>query len=98
MLEKLTVTDFEPHVGTVFPIQLQEGDPLQTKLISVKKLGEAPKPEARQAFSLLFQGPREPLLHQQIYPVEHPTAGKLDIFLVPVGEEKDGLLYEAIFT
>src|SRR5260370_14651688 len=35
-------------------------------------------------FTLLFRGPLQPLLPQQIYPVEHDRLGRFDLFIVPV--------------
>jgi hypothetical protein len=49
-------------------------------------------------FSLLFRGPRQPLLAQQIYPVEHDRLGRFDLFIVPVKRDAQGLYYEAVFN
>ncbi len=49
-------------------------------------------------FSLLFRGPREPQLPQQIYPVEHDRLGRFDLFIVPVKRDANGLYYEAVFN
>ena len=67
-----------------------------------------PRQFDRLAFSLLWRGPREPLLAQGIYtlaaPAESEALGRLDLFLVPLGPdggsagEDQGLLYEAVFT
>ena len=35
---------------------------------------------------------------QRIYQVEHDAMGAYEIFLVPVGKDATGVLYEAIFT
>jgi hypothetical protein len=49
------------------------------------------------AFSLLFTAPSGPWLPQAIYPVQHPTLGTMEIFLVPVGPESGGNGYQAVF-
>jgi len=35
-------------------------------------------------FSVVFEGPESPVLDQGTYTVEHPEAGKGELFLVPV--------------
>jgi hypothetical protein len=38
------------------------------------------------------------VLPQRIYRLEHEQMGPLELFIVPVGPDGDGLGYEAIFT
>lgn len=52
----------------------------------------------RRAFSVTFRGPREPVLEQRIYSLEHPDLGRQELFLVPVHEDDEGRYYEAVFT
>src|SRR5208337_1671335 len=104
MLDQLTVTDFVAHVNTSFRVLLESGDVLDLELIEAKTIGENPRPVSpgirQHAFSLIFRGPRDRLLPQRIYPVEHPALGVLEIFLVPLGPEGDsqGLHYQAVFN
>ena len=49
-------------------------------------------------FSLQFRGPLQPLLPQQIYPVEHDRLGRFDLFIVPIRRDAHGLYYEAVFN
>ena len=49
-------------------------------------------------FSLLFRGPHQPLLPQQIYPVEHDALGRFDLFIVPIQRDAHGLRYQAVFN
>jgi hypothetical protein len=51
-----------------------------------------------ESFSLLFQGPAEPFLPQAIYPLEHAQLGAFALFLVPVGKNAAGFLYEAVLN
>jgi len=50
-----------------------------------------------QAFTLLFSGPL-PALPQDIYTLDAPAHGELDLFLVPVAREGDAIHYQAIFN
>jgi hypothetical protein len=47
---------------------------------------------------LLFRGPRTPVLPQRIYRLEHAVMGPLEIFLVPIGPDAEGMRYQAVFT
>ncbi len=104
MLDQLTVTDFDAHVNSSFRVLLGSGDALDLELIEAKTIGESRRPDSpgirQHAFSLVFRGPRDRLLPQRIYPVEHPTLGVLEIFLVPLGPEgnSQGLHYQAVFN
>jgi hypothetical protein len=89
----MTAADFAPHIGTTFTIAGE----VEATLENVQER-EADPSAPRQPFNLLFRGPREPLLPQQTYRVEHDRLGTLEIFLVPVGSSDAGTLYEAVFN
>jgi hypothetical protein len=46
----------------------------------------------------VFRAPLAAVAVQRIYPLDHETLGSLELFLVPIGPDERGLLYEAIFT
>ena len=52
----------------------------------------------RRQFSLLFRGPVDPFLSQGTYRLDHAELGALDIFLVPIGPDAEGMRYEAVFA
>ena len=64
----------------------------------VEVTDKTPAGFAGTQFSLLFRGPLDVLLPQRIYPLDHPEMGRLDLFLVPVAQKKDGYRYEAFFN
>ena len=102
-LDKLRAQDMQPHLQSSFFISMEAGgreagEPLELKLIRV----EGPSERAgggERPFSLFWLGPRDPILPQRIYPLQHPHAeiGTLEIFLVPVGRDASGTLYQAVF-
>jgi hypothetical protein len=49
-------------------------------------------------FAIVFLGPPSPILPQRIYRFEHDGIGAIEIFIVPIGRDDDGVRYEAIFT
>ena len=100
MLEKLTIDSFTPHVGSSFHLEAEGLQSMELTLESVDPVGQEPKPdEQRQRpFSLLFLGPLEPTLPQQMVPLRHAVMGGLDLFLVPLGPNEKGMIYEAVFN
>ena len=99
MLETFTVATFVPHLGEPFHIRLDAPDPLEVVLIEATELGGGgARPGRRTPFSIVFRGPRAPLLPQRIYRIEHDAIGTFDLFLVPIGPDPEGLRYEAVFT
>lgn len=93
----LTKEHFAPHVGEEFRLRTDTGIVALT-LRSVDGTGRRWDADGREAFSILFGGPREAMLPQAIYRLEHDSLDQLDIFLVPVGPDEAGQRYEAVFT
>jgi len=52
----------------------------------------------KEPFALLFKCAHPVILPQKIYPFENSAFGKMEIFIVPVGREKDGIVYQAVFN
>jgi hypothetical protein len=48
-----------------------------------------------EQFSLIFEGPAEPLLAQATYELSHEVAGRLALFIVPIARRANGVEYEA---
>ncbi|HEV7808257.1 MAG TPA: hypothetical protein VGO80_20790 [Solirubrobacteraceae bacterium] len=94
-LDELTRAAFAPLVGDAFTIAAEPAS-IEFTLESATTLGS--RPGGRDPFSLLFRGPREPLLAQAIYRLEHAVLGPLEIFIVPLGQDAQTTRYEAIFT
>jgi len=68
------------------------------ELIEVSRIGSAPQGDSRHPFSLLFRGSSTESPIQRVYQLEHSKLGQLELFLVPVGPDQTGVLYEAVFT
>ncbi|MFH0342561.1 MAG: DUF6916 family protein [Chromatiales bacterium] len=71
---------------------------IEMELLEVNSLGHKHPRAGREPFSLVFRGPKAPVLIQKIYPLEHRSLGALDLFLVPIGPDQAGMRYAAIFT
>ncbi len=99
MLDKLTKDDFTKCLNQEFLIHVAEQDPLETELIEVRGLVAAgDEPDRRQPFSLVFRGPKEAQLQQGVFHLENQTLGELDLFLVTIGADEEGLRHEAVFS
>ena len=93
MIEKLHSGDFSEHVHTDFKVKVEGKDLLVLELVEVV---DHKSPPGVEQFSLLFRGPSQ--LGQGMRTVEHDKLGSLDLFLVPVGAEGEGVRYEAAFA
>ena len=96
MPEYLTRTAFELHLNTTFRMNVEGDEAIDLELVEAND--KTPERFEGEQFSLIFKGPPEPYLPQQIYPLDHPAMGRLDLFLVPVDQKKDGFYYEAFFN
>jgi hypothetical protein len=50
-----------------------------------------------ERFSAIFDGSNI-YLPQHVYSFEHERMGQFEMFLVPIGENRDGFRYEAVFN
>jgi len=101
MLDRLTATDFDPLVGTPFTVTAQS-EVVALDLLTVTPL-RAPPARAgaavrRGPFSLVFRARTAKYLPQGTFALSHERLGQLDVFMVPVGRDADGLLLEAVFN
>jgi hypothetical protein len=95
-LDRLSRSDFEQRLLATF--RLPPGLPVsEIVLIEARSLGE-PAGSRRAPFSILFRGPREPVLAQSIYRLDESELGTIEIFLVPIGPDAQGMVYEAVFN
>lgn len=102
MLDQVTLADFSPHVDTVFVLGSGTAPGLPVRLVEAVALGSSgARPAhlaARTPFSLVFRAPAGTDLSQQIYRLHHESLGDLEVFLVPIGRDQDGLKLEAVFN
>lgn len=71
------------------------GEPLALELIEVSPLRRnAPY----ESYSLELRGPSGRYIPQASYRMDHAALGPLEIFIVPVRQDRQGLYYEASFN
>ena len=96
MLDKLSHSDFENLKDKAFEIDFGEAGTRTAQLEKTAGFDLEPGANKRDPFSIFLRcaAPAE----QSTYSVTHGTLGTLDLFLVPIEENDDGVLFEAVFT
>jgi hypothetical protein len=97
MIENLTKEDWDGQRGGSFDLVGEEGGAIALTLAEVSGLGTGIGGR-RAPYSLIFRGPIRPILPQRIYRLCQPVMGEIDLFLVPIGPDGEGMRYEAVFT
>src|SRR5262245_19322718 len=97
MLESLTAESFTQRLGERFRVHARPEMAIDVELIEANVLG-ASNASRRAPFSILFRGPLSPVWPQRTYRLDHDAMGSFDLFLVPVGPDATGMVYQAIFT
>ena len=101
MTARLTEEEFSQHLNTKFRVKVDPPLPVELCLVEVKSyekksgLGEQ---GGMERFSVFFSGPCDCYLPQKAYLLEHDQMGAFDIFIVPIGRDKRGYSYEAVFN
>lgn len=96
-MELLTLQHFSGRVNETFLAVLDDGEaPFQ--LVEARALPTHSAAVPRAPFSLLFRNIASSPFPQQIYRLRHAALGEIEVFLVPVGWEGDGFLYQAVFN
>lgn len=94
---------FSPYLNTTFLVRLGAKQPIEVTLVRVADAGTAEgrasdEAVGKECFSLLFRGPNNRLLKQNIHTIEHGALGKFRLFLAPAGKETRGQFYEAVIN
>jgi hypothetical protein len=101
VLDRLDLRAFEPLVGQRFVLgsgdDAGDQEPLDLVLLEARVLSHGDG-RTRVPFSLIFRSGPGLVRPQRIYRLEHAELGTLELFLVPIGRDAEGVRYEAIFT
>ena len=94
----VSLEEFAAAANQGFDLSLGESSTPLT-LVEMKPLPVQPYPGMTRApFSLIFRGASPVVLPQKLYSLNNATLGRLDLFLVPVGRDREGVLYQAVFN
>jgi hypothetical protein len=95
MTQELLLPVFREQLNTTFRAKIDDSTEVDLELISADP---GPESARQEQFSLIFRGPLSPALAQRTYEVSHPVLGNTALFLVPVGKDQEGFLYESYFN
>lgn len=94
----LHISDFKPFLDQTFKVQFENDKILDAVLIDVTE-HQPVKGIKRVPFTLIFRtNQKEAYYIQSTYILIHPDHGSIPIFLIPIGPDKDGMKYQAIFN
>ncbi|HEX8906810.1 MAG TPA: hypothetical protein VF771_18310 [Longimicrobiaceae bacterium] len=98
-LKEFTLETFQPRVGELFRVIVDEKYEMRTRLSAVDVWGhEEASSRPRHPFSLIFHAAPNAVIPQAIYRVENANMEPFECFLVPIGPDEVGMRYEAVFT
>jgi hypothetical protein len=99
MSARPTAEDFRQHLGTSFGVRVPTPTPVELELVEVKDyVPQSNEPGGMERFSLFFYGPKEIMLKQGTFTLEHPAMGEVVLFMVPIGLDQRGFRYEVVFN
>ncbi len=97
-LDDLSFARFSELLQTRFRVVLGEGGSIDLTLAKARLIRPRAAGSPGESFSLVFQGPADRFLAQQIYRFEHERIGAFDLFIVPIGSTGAETQYEAVFN
>lgn len=94
----LTCEAFAGRAGETFDLAMGESR-VPLTLTEVTPLPVQAFPGMMRApFSLIFRSTTAVVLPQRLYRLSHAAMGALDVFLVPIGRDVRGAVYQAVFN
>ena len=95
MPEQLQRKDWAECLNTNLTVVDEHSAPFDLELIQVS---EEQSTRRQTVFSILFRGPADRFIPQRMVKLRHERLGEMQIFLVPVGQDKEGFQYQAVFN
>jgi hypothetical protein len=90
--------DFKSCLNQALDVDFSESLPISSVITRVTDLNSY-SPLERSAFSVELQTVGDMTMRPQgIYRINHPVMNTLDVFLVPIGWDENGMKYEAVFS
>ena len=95
LLGRLTSESFSKNLNTSFQIQVSA---LNTQELELIKVSKKKVHRGIESFDVLFRGTKENQFTQGTYLINHARMGSFPVFVVPVGNGKNGVFYQAVFS
>jgi hypothetical protein len=96
-MQLLTHEHFASCLNDTF-VALLNDTTVDFQLVEVRPLPHRAPDAMREPFSLLFRNSASVLFPQQTYRMQHARLGEVGIFLVPIAMNREGFIYEAVFS
>ena len=97
-MQQMSFEFFAGHMRETFSVSLGE-TAVDMTLVDAQRLPTRQIAGIRaEPFSLYFKCQNPVVLPQRMYGFKSAGAEQLNIFIVPVGRDRDGVLYEAVFN
>jgi hypothetical protein len=94
----MSIQNFAGAANQSFGLTVGEAE-MPLTLIEVKPLPVHPFPGMmREPFSLLFRSESQVVLPQRMYRLTNTQMGVLEVFLVAIARDTQGILYQAVFN
>jgi len=94
----LSLEDFIQYLNKSLKLCFNTAVTMDAKIIEIEKLPKLSE-FSNQPFSVLFRTEQfNEYYTQATYLLQHPIKGEVPIFLVPIGPDKEGMKYQAIFN
>ena len=86
---------FAAAVSSGFGVRAGDETPVEFTLVECKTHVDT---DTQECYSLLFRGPSDQPPVQGTYVLENESLGKLELFLVPIKQDAQGLYFEAVMN
>jgi hypothetical protein len=93
----LSPASFKAALNTRFRVAGPAGSGTARSMTLAEYEQGRPSPEVEH-FAVRFLGLGEPPFPQGTYHFSHDRIGAFELFIVPVGRQADGIVYEAVFN
>jgi len=96
MTETISHENFSGHLNALFRVDVAETS-LEFELVEVET-HKSIDPSLREPFTLIFQGPKDPILAEGIYTLSNDGAGSFELYIIPIVSHGDRQSYQVIFN
>nr|WP_312083883.1 hypothetical protein [Brevundimonas sp.] len=99
MMTILAIQDFAAAQNQTFDLAMGAETSMPLTLVDVRPLTATLAPGTmRTPFSLTFRSQSAVVLPQKTYGLRNAVMGVLQVFLVPVARDREGIVYQAVFN
>ena len=86
---------FSEQVDSIFHARIGEGADFDLRLV---QFDDIVSNAVQENFTLMFQAPLDAPAVQNTFRLDHESLGTINLFLVPVKKNENGLYYEAVLN